>query len=88
MAWFTPAVEAWAALPVLAVVTWAPAEVTAAPAWVVAASATTLKNWNLTLIRLNLIGQFEFSATDSKVDINALFERYADPDCWHKSLQP
>ena len=37
---------------------------------------------------INLIGQFEFSAADSKVDIDALVERYADPDCWHKSLQP
>ena len=37
---------------------------------------------------INLIGQFEFSAADSKVDIAALVERYADPDCWNKSLQP
>lgn len=37
---------------------------------------------------INLIGQFEFSVADSKVDINALVERYADPDCWNKSLQP
>ena len=37
---------------------------------------------------VNLIGQFEFSAADSKVDIEALVERYADPDCWNKSLQP
>lgn len=37
---------------------------------------------------INLIGQFEFSAPDSKVDIDALVERYADPDCWNKSLQP
>ena len=37
---------------------------------------------------INLIGQFEFSAADSKVDIDALVERYADPDCWSKSLQP
>lgn len=29
------------------------------------------------------IGQFEFSAADSKVDIDALVERYADPDCWN-----
>ena len=37
---------------------------------------------------INLIGQFEFSVADSKVDINALVERYADQDCWNKSLQP
>jgi TnpA family transposase len=37
---------------------------------------------------INLIGQFEFSAADSKVDIDALVERYADPDCWNKTLQP
>ena len=36
---------------------------------------------------VNLIGQFEFSADDSKVDIDALVARYADPDCWSKSLQ-
>jgi hypothetical protein len=37
---------------------------------------------------INLIGQFEFIAAVSKVDIDALMERYADPDCWSKSLQP
>ena len=37
---------------------------------------------------INLIGQFEFSAADSNVDIDALVERYADPDCWNKSMQP
>lgn len=37
---------------------------------------------------INLIGQFEFSAADPQVDIEALVERYADPDCWNKSLQP
>ena len=30
---------------------------------------------------INLIGQFEFSAADRKVDIDALIEGYADPDC-------
>ena len=37
---------------------------------------------------INLIGQFEFSAADSNVDIDVLVERYADPDCWSKSMQP
>jgi len=37
---------------------------------------------------INLIGQFEFSADSSQVDIDALVERYADPACWSKSLQP
>ncbi len=37
---------------------------------------------------INLIGQFEFSATDSNIDIAALVERYADPDYWSKSTQP
>jgi hypothetical protein len=37
---------------------------------------------------INLIGKFEFSAADSKVDIGAQIQRYADPDCWNKSLQP
>jgi len=36
---------------------------------------------------INLIGQFEFSAEPSKVDIEALVKRYADPDCWTKSMQ-
>ncbi len=37
---------------------------------------------------INLIGRFEFSAADSKVDIDALVERYADQDYWNKSMQP
>ena len=37
---------------------------------------------------INLIGKFEFTAADSKLDIDALVERYADPDCWSKSMQP
>jgi TnpA family transposase len=37
---------------------------------------------------INLIGQFEFSADSSQIDIDALVERYADPACWSKSLQP
>ena len=35
---------------------------------------------------INLIGRFEFSAADSKVDIDALVERYADQDYWNKSM--
>ena len=37
---------------------------------------------------INSIGQFEFSAADSKLDSGALVERYADSDCWDKTLQP
>jgi TnpA family transposase len=36
---------------------------------------------------VNLIGKFEFSTSDPKVDIDALVARYADPVCWHKALQ-
>ena len=35
---------------------------------------------------INLIRQFEFSAADSKVDIEALVERYADPNAFAGSL--
>jgi hypothetical protein len=37
---------------------------------------------------INLIGHFELSAADSKVDIEALIERYAHPDGWSKLFQP
>jgi hypothetical protein len=36
---------------------------------------------------VNLIGKFEFSTSEPKVDIDALVARYADPVCWHKALQ-
>jgi TnpA family transposase len=36
---------------------------------------------------INLIGRIEFSPARSKVDIDALVARYADPDCWRKALQ-
>jgi TnpA family transposase len=36
---------------------------------------------------VNLIGRFEFSSTVSKVDIDALVARYADPAFWSKALQ-
>ena len=37
---------------------------------------------------INLIGQFEFNADSSQIDIDALVERYADPAFWRKSLNP
>ena len=36
---------------------------------------------------INLFGTFEFSPSTSKVDIDALVVRYADPTCWHKAIQ-
>jgi hypothetical protein len=36
---------------------------------------------------INLFGTFEFSPSTSKVDIEALVVRYADPTYWHKAIQ-
>ena len=36
---------------------------------------------------VNLFGKFEFSPAVSKVDIDALTARYADPACWNRALQ-
>jgi len=36
---------------------------------------------------INLFGSFEFSPSTSKVDIDALVARYADPAYWHKALR-
>ncbi len=36
---------------------------------------------------INLFGTFEFSPSTSKVDIEALVIRYADPTYWHKAIQ-
>ena len=36
---------------------------------------------------VNLFGAFEFSPANSKVDIDALVARYADPVYWSKALQ-
>lgn len=35
---------------------------------------------------VNLFGTFEFSPTVSKIDIDALVARYADPAYWSKAL--
>jgi Tn3 transposase DDE domain len=36
---------------------------------------------------INLFGTFEFSPSTSKVDIEALVVRYADPTYWYKAIQ-
>jgi len=36
---------------------------------------------------INLFGSFEFSPSTSKVDIDALVARYADPAYWNKALK-
>lgn len=36
---------------------------------------------------INLFGTFEFSPSTSKVDIDALVIRYADPTYWHQAIQ-
>jgi hypothetical protein len=36
---------------------------------------------------INLFGTFEFSPSTSKVDIDALVVRYADPTYWHQAIQ-
>ena len=36
---------------------------------------------------VNLIGKFEFSTSEPKVDIDALAARHADPACWSKALK-
>jgi Tn3 transposase DDE domain len=36
---------------------------------------------------INLFGTFEFSPSISKVDIDALVVRYADPNYWHQAIQ-
>jgi hypothetical protein len=38
-------------------------------------------------LHVNLFGAFEFSPANSKVDIDALVARYADPVYWSKALQ-
>jgi len=36
---------------------------------------------------VNLFGTFQFSPSTSKVDIDALVGRYADPTYWHRAIQ-
>jgi hypothetical protein len=36
---------------------------------------------------VNLTGSFDFSATPTPIDLEALAARYSDPDFWHQSLQ-
>ena len=36
---------------------------------------------------VNLIGNFDFTTGTSPVDIEALAERYENPDFWRRSLQ-
>ena len=36
---------------------------------------------------INLFGSFEFNSATSKVNINALVARFADPDFWNKAFQ-
>jgi len=36
---------------------------------------------------VNLFGAFEFSPAMSKVDIDAMVARYADPTYWNQALQ-
>jgi hypothetical protein len=36
---------------------------------------------------VNLIGNFDFPAGTSRVDIEALVARYNNPDFWHRSMQ-
>ena len=36
---------------------------------------------------INLFGKFEFMHTESCVDLEALAERYNDPDFWNRVLQ-
>jgi hypothetical protein len=36
---------------------------------------------------VNLFGTFEFSPTESTVDLDALAARYSDPGYWHQVLQ-
>ena len=36
---------------------------------------------------VNLIGKFEFTEENAKVDIDALAARYNDPDFWRKSIE-
>ena len=36
---------------------------------------------------VNLIGNFDFAARTSQIDIEALAARYNDPDFWRRSMQ-
>ena len=36
---------------------------------------------------INLFGRFEFTQTGSHVDLDALAERYNDPDFWNRALR-
>ena len=36
---------------------------------------------------INLFGRFEFTQTGSRVDLDALAERYNDPDFWSQALR-
>ena len=36
---------------------------------------------------INLFGRFEFTQTGSRVDLDALAERYNDPDFWSRALR-
>jgi hypothetical protein len=36
---------------------------------------------------INLFGKFEFTHTEARVDLDALVERYNDPDFWNRLLR-
>jgi hypothetical protein len=36
---------------------------------------------------INLTGTFDFTATGSPIDLDALAARYSDPEFWRRSLQ-
>jgi hypothetical protein len=36
---------------------------------------------------INLFGRFEFTQTGTLVDLDALAERYNDPDFWNRALR-
>jgi hypothetical protein len=44
------------------------------------------KEWS-NIQRINLFGTFQFSPSTSKIDIESLVVRYADPTYWHKATQ-
>jgi hypothetical protein len=44
-------------------------------------NATSRVAWR----NVNLIGTFDFTATTSPIDLDALAARYSDPDFWRRS---
>jgi hypothetical protein len=36
---------------------------------------------------INLFGRFEFTQTESRIDLDALAKRYNDPDFWNRALR-